>query len=403
MVRQKSRLDVAYGFILSCLVVLTSATAVRVLYIRLSDISFGLLLLLMLTAFFGLRRNRLPGIVTILWVYLVGFSIIQGFFAQFHNEAPDYSNYIAVPVALGSAMLFWATTSRAARIAFLKNYGFILLFLSFVMFGIEQVLGRPDWVEIIDDTDRFSALSLNPNQLSLFMLPVPFFSLALWKLKEKELFMAFFEISAIALLNLLVFGKALFMAWFVGAVLIIFLGIAHREKWRLKNRHVVFIAVSLPVMLLIVVPIALHFYVGDAPGSIEGQGEVRLALWINGLTAWVDAPLFGNGPGHYSGLDAPYEGMESHNIFVDWLSAYGLAGLLVLLTFFYWAFWATFRKAVWVAFALLIVLAAQSVFHFYARQPIFWILWLSAPIIVIEFRTASSRVASSTIAPMIER
>jgi O-antigen ligase len=389
-VRPKSRLDAAYGFILSLLVVLTSATAVRVFDIRLSDISFGLLLLLMLTAFFGLRRNRVPVIITILLVYLVGFSLIQGAFAQFSNEVLDYSNYIAVPAALGSAVLFWATTSRTARITFLKNYGFILLFLSLGIFGVEQVLGRPSWVEIIDETDRFSALSLNPNQLALFMLPVPFVSLVLWKLKERKLFLVVIEISSIVLLNVLVFGKSLFMAWIVGAAVIIFFGIAPSEKWRLKKRHVLLVTISLPIMLLIVMPVALRFYVGDAPGSIEGQGEGRLVLWVHGLAAWVDAPLFGHGPGHYSGLDAPYEGMESHNLIVDWLSAYGLVGLLVLITFFYWVFRVAFRKTVWVAFALLIVLAAQSFFHFYARQPIFWIWWLLCVYIVVEFRVRNS-------------
>lgn len=384
--RENLRLDSAYGFILSCLVVLTSATAVRVFDIRLSDISFGLLLFLMLSAFFGLRRNRVPKIVNVLLVYLIGFSITQGALAQFHNEVLDYSNYVAVPAALGSAVLFWATTSRVARIVFLKNFGFILLFLSFGMFGIEQVLGRPDWVEIIDDTDRFSALSLNPNQLAMFLLPVPFFSLALWKLGERKLVIVILEIFSIVLVNVLVFGKSLFMAWIVGAMIIIFLGIPPKQRWCLKKHHVLLIAISLPIFFLIVLPVALRFYVGDAPGSIEGQGDVRLILWIHGLAAWVDAPLFGHGPGHYSGLDAPYEGMESHNLIIDWLSAYGLMGLLVLLAFVYWAFRVAFANSIWIAFALLTVLAAQSLFHFYARQPIFWLWWLFGVYLVVEFR-----------------
>jgi O-antigen ligase len=387
--RPTSSLDVVYGFVLSCLVVLTSATAVRVFDVRLSDISFGLLILLMLVALFSIRTNRVPRVVVFLFGYLVVFSVIRFAFAQFHDGIFDFSNYILVPSALGASVLFLATTTRYARIVFLKNYSVLLLLLTLGLFCAEQVLGRPGWIEIIDDTDRFSALSLNPNQLALFLLPVPFFSIALWKLENKTLSVVCVELLAVFCANVFVFGKSLFMAWVVGAVIVLVLGISPREKLRLKKKHVLLSVFLLPILILIVMPIALRFYLGDAPGSVEGQGEGRLVLWIHGLSAWLDAPLFGHGPGHYSGLDAPYEGMESHNLIVDWLSAYGLIGFLALLAFFYQAFKIVFNKSVWVCFALFSVLVLQSFFHFYARQPIFWLWWVLGVCVAIEIRAKS--------------
>lgn len=382
----KSNLSAVYGYLLAWLTVVSSATAVNVIGTRLSDISFGLMCLLMVIVAIFFRRQNIPREASWLFFYLFIDSLVYAIVRQYQAGGADYQNAVFIPVALLSTLFFWTTTSKIAKISFLRSYGPMLLAVSLGVYCFEYVSGRAAWIEILDETDRYSALSQNPNQLALFLLPAPFFSLALWRLGEKKLVPMIAEIGGYFLLNTLIFGKALFAAWLLGFSIMIFLGIATKEKWTFKAKHAVILFCLGIFSLLVVIPIAAKVYEGDAPGSIEGQGIGRVILWMNGLSAWLDAPILGHGPGHYSGIFAPYDGTEAHNLIVDWLSAYGLIGVLFLIAFFVWALKTAYVRGVWISIALYAVLITQSVFHFYARQPVYWLWWFLGVFLAVELR-----------------
>jgi len=280
-------------------------------------------------------------------------------------------------------MLFCFTTSSQSRAYFLKYYIIILIAISLGAYSTEIFFGRPNWVEITDVTDRFSAWSLNPNQLGLYLLPAPFFALILFYLKESSLKSSIIKIALLVIINIISIGKALFISWIVGGVCYLCLIGIPKKKLHISRVHGLLLFCILLSLPLSIESIS-HLYAGNAPGSVEGQGDTRLVLWNSGLAAWLDSPLIGHGPGHYSGLTGPYQGEEAHNILVDWLAAYGLLGTIFLLSFFIKSYNAAIKESSWLVLSLFVAISTQSIFHFYGRQPMFWMTWIIGLLLISD-------------------
>ncbi|TDL76477.1 O-antigen ligase family protein [Peribacillus frigoritolerans] len=107
--------------------------------------------------------------------------------------------------------------------------------------------------------------------------------------------------------------------------------------------------------------------------SEEGdQGEHRFILWENGIKAIESSPLFGLGPGAYSGEDAPFQGMEAHNTFIDMGMNVGLVGICLFLGFLCWIGYLLIIKKEFILFTGLVTVIFYTLFHFTLRHPMFW-------------------------------
>lgn len=220
---------------------------------------------------------------------------------------------------------------------------------------------------------RFQGFANNPNQLALLMVSLPFLG---WYFLENSVN------KLVKLLSVLAMGVAIFIGLQTGSdalklSLLFGMGVlaiasAHSTlyrrtgwQWRVAALGVVLGAYMLPYT--IEPPVGLT-------QNIALDKGVRFALWTHAIQAWTEAPIFGFGPGAWSGIMAPFEGMEAHNSFLDIGMSAGIVGLLVYLGILYWLSLRFLNDRCYVLLTALGVMVLYSFFHYVLRHPFFWVV-----------------------------
>jgi len=368
------------------LLILSSATAVTIFGMRLSDVAIIFFTVSLVIS----KPTKKASIVALsLLLIILSFTIfVSTFFAAIvdYNKLQDgISNAVAVPLGIGLSLLCVWLLNPNQVITIMSTYSKFIVLISLFLLIWYIYFGQPSFIVYAENFDRFSGLSQNPNQLALYLLPVPFFSVIAYVFGKKNRWSLMAEITLIVIINALVLGKALFIGWGLSLIFIFIIGnvwFGNIQVFKVKFLLRIFFSVT---ALIASVPVFFLLYSGAIAGSQEDQGSIRIQLWENGIKAWTDSFFLGHGPGHYSGLDYPYEGMESHNLLIDWLSSYGLFGSSVLIALFVWLFIYFYKQRAWIIIALLITIMIQSTFHFYGRQPLFWLLLVFAYLTVAEY------------------
>lgn len=379
-----------YYFLVSALLVLTSATGLLFTSLRVSDLAF---LVLILWGFVNIFKNKFSetdkkNLYLLLPILLTVFLSIIYNLSKIINSSEGY-DYLLIPGAIVAALVINSIFNNEDFDRIFLYYSHTLIVLLFLVYA-NTLFG---WIDLnldltVDSEDRFSGLSKNPNQLALYLVPIPFFALYFFNLNKINFYTLVYLILSVFFINYLVVGKALFVSWGLG-FLTIFLFSGLSLIRRAINFNFSFLRAAL-ILLLLFFSTALFetLYSGESKGGQEGQGDTRLTLWQNGIVAGLSEPIFGNGPGHYSGIYGPFESMEAHNFFIDWFSAYGTLGMF----FFFFTFFLVALKLVHyrnlIALSLLLTVCCQIMFHFYGRQPFFWILIL----IIFSFKNRSRLV-----------
>lgn len=359
----------------AALIFLSSATAVSVFGFRLGDLSiimFGLSLVVY-------RPREVGGLLSLsAFLLVVVFTIVlsTGYSGLVDAQKLEdgMANAVAVPLAvLVSLACVWLMDSeRVLHIA--AKYTRVALAVCLLVFFWQLFLGTPEWFAYEEGIDRFSALSRNPNQLALYLLPVPFFSLFAYLRGLKGRWAVGGEVALVVAINFFMLGKALFIGWGVSVAFLFILGGVWFGGVRLNGLWFYGRVLLTAVSFGLVMPIMFALYRGDTAGSQADQGDIRLRLWEHAFDAWTDSVIVGHGPGHYSGLEASFQNTEAHNFLIDWLSAYGLLGGMALVAYLAWLVACSFRQRAWIVLALYLTLFVQATFHFYGRQPLFWML-----------------------------
>ena len=265
-------------------------------------------------------------------------------------------------------------TEAHQRSWFLRQFlraGIVLAVVNLLFYGFfELYLGETTrWI------GRFNGVSANPNQLAFYGCLMPFcllqrpFVLPHWE--------TVLGVGASLGVGWLTGSDALLLSWLFGFVFLIGQSI-HRHSWRVDpslNTHTKAV-VGLIVALIVVGILALSRGYATDIYAIGGQGDLRFHRWQNGLVALHSSPLFGLGPGAFSGDEKPFRGQEAHNLYIDWMASGGvLAGLV--LVWFQGRVWLNLARtqdiALWSGFVSLLVF---SCFHYVARHPIFWLYHL---------------------------
>ena len=236
---------------------------------------------------------------------------------------------------------------------------------------------------------RYSGLSENPNQLALFCLVAIGVALLDYQIRRRPESIAL-SLSALVLgwatrsdaFNLaVVFGGGGFF------LLMLLFGLGKRMFFY-KILLIVLGAGALSVKMY--VEGGVLEYVDKL--VFEGdQGSIRYRLWENGWEPVMMSPLVGFGPGAWSGLTAPFQGAEAHNVFIDWANSSGLLGIFSFLVCIYWLARRYFLSR---NFALLGFVAAVlffGVFHFVFRQPTFWMCLVLMALYLTHRRDIFSR------------
>ena len=247
-----------------------------------------------------------------------------------------------------------------------------------LLYVVSRVTPSIFGIELLYDTARFQAWSINPNQVALVIVPIPFLcalaanGLTTWRYRSIMLGLAACTVTV----GVATKSDAILAAWCVGfgiwAAVHVFHRIGPAGKSRGASVSAVVLAcavIGLSMGPLLETAHALAAKTFDAEGS---QGAVRLSLWENGLRAAEESILFGYGPGPHSGILGPHQGMEAHNTWLDLLAGAGLLGFAAYFAFQVWVLRQVLRSSSPVLVAALGALLVFSTFHFVLRQPAFW-------------------------------
>lgn len=245
---------------------------------------------------------------------------------------------------------------------------------------------------------RFQGLANNPNQLAMLMVSLPFMG---WFFIENSV------TKLVKLVGVLSMGVAVFVGLQTGSdalkvsllfgIGVLVLVVAHstwyrKEGWKWR-------VAALGVVLCAYVLSGLPYAIGNSDGLTQGIAAnadgltrniaanadglaqniaadkgVRFALWAHALQVWMAAPVFGLGPGAWSGIMAPFEGMEAHNSFLDLVMSAGIVGLIAYLGMLYWLSLHFLTNRCHALLAILVVMILYSIFHYVLRHPFFWVI-----------------------------
>jgi O-antigen ligase len=301
--------------------------------------------------------------------------------------------------------LAWGSIILQKSVLWMAILSAACLFLLYVLslLGVRSIGS----LELYYGFTRFVGWANNPNQTALVICMVPFLLLHFWR---KE------QISALNLIVVLIFAiavglatksNALLVGWVLGALLVVVSFVTGTYARNSANGGTIRSGrKSVRALLLgifVGIPVSMSafgwwlnanwegLYRGTVAGGAAGQGEGRVRLWLNALEAWQHSPLVGLGPGHFSGSNQPFMGAEAHNLYIDWLASYGVLGLGFLVYMFFRIGWRLFVNRDFALFAGFTSLLIVSLFHFFARHPVFWFMLFFLLLSSIEFQNRTQR------------
>lgn len=354
--------------------------------------------------------------VIMFWL-LAGTAMLIGALStdRLNNLAKHHAmayGYVAI-VTSGICLLLRQLSDTALRkaIYWITILAAIALWFGFVVY-LSGNAELADNLRIADYGDlRYSGWSSNPNQLALFLVPLPVWAAAIWRhlFRPTHLQMTGFGLLlfALMLMGLLVRSDGLFLVWVFEFVILIML----RLRWEKKASRMSLFGYALLMLLcaFLVKTFAhgemrksLHCAVetiahGDDSWSSKCYDEqvfkglevfrigysnqaqktdVRKELWVNGLQVWQTSPWFGHGPGEHSWFgtssnELNYGLMESHNITIDLLTQGGILAGCAWLALASYLLTGAWRIRDSYTFSVVLMMVAFTVFH-NTRQPYFW-------------------------------
>jgi O-antigen ligase len=289
--------------------------------------------------------------------YLFGFLTITSFLCFYSESSEQAGNKILTYLASFSGVLFLL---------------YIYLFIS----GNTGFAGCDLYFEL-----RFTGFGLNPNQLAFSCIPIPFLALNIYRKTRQKRWMKVWMIVVLIsslIVGLITFSDALIVSWIFGTAIFYYNAFLRGIQKMPPKRILSSITITLLLLcigFLFLQQIELYTEDTYGDGVTNNQGSDRILYWRNALTVFTYSPLFGLGPGSYSGV-VPFGKEEAHNSFFDWLVSTGIIGIILFLyvLFYKWThIWrANNREHISIFVALLIF----SLFHLTLRHFLFWVLIL---------------------------
>ncbi len=326
------------------------------------EIGLGLFVLYAVFMYFGkLDQDRLhdrhkPILFLFCYLILVLFplTILHSVFGTVGSSISDclaYALGVAVALSVVVTDVNRGTVTRAIII-------FTLLFVSYqYLFG-----GEDSWYYSV----RFTGGANNPNQLALYIVCcILLLTIVDFRPRTKMALLA-----AIVFFGFCSLSDAFLASLMSVAGMVLLLKIV-------PKKYLVYIVV--PFIFIFI--ITMFMIVEGLNEKVLGvwvaadEGDTRTVLYANGLNAWLSSffsVFIGNGAGAFSGNGGPFESSESHNLIIDILSIGGLLGFYAFYYLFAHNMWVAYRIRENYVFSGLIGLFVFSLFHFTARQPLYW-------------------------------
>lgn len=370
--------------------VMSSATQLRFsenIPIGFGEIMLSIWMLFELSSFFLRKKSQITssGMIVLL-ILLILLCFLIGTVESIHNNLFFINDFFRnfFPI-LFSFIISFVLINIKDKVSYF--YNFIFYFPIFFIFPLFLLLlysfFQPRLFSYTIFEYRFLGLSTNPNQLALYLCVIPFMLLlriSIFHSRFQKIMSILFMLACFAI-SYFCKSDALTLSWVVSIPFCVFY-LIQGYKINIKTLKSVFLKIVLPSILAVTVLFVLFFQLQNletefiSRSEAEGnQGGVRVALWQNGIRVMLDSPLFGLGPGAFSGIEKPYDSMEAHNTFIDLGINAGFIGLFFYLCLIFLVARLLFKKSK-ILFVWVISLILFSVFHFVLRQPIFWVYLL---------------------------
>lgn len=226
---------------------------------------------------------------------------------------------------------------------------------------------------------RFTGWAENPNQMALAMAAMPFLGWWLLRNTSGRLGKAACSIGIAVCVGagLATLSDGLRAAWLASLVVISGL-LFYRATMRGRSRWFYASHVMVPALIVVIAVflsddlVEYLYRVAEHTYAEGDQGEKRFTLWVHGIEAIAASPLFGFGPGAFSGYYGPFEGWEAHNSFIDWGMSTGLMGILMYVGLLAWIAWRALQSRETSLAGIWVSVIVVSIFGYVLRQPDFW-------------------------------
>jgi O-antigen ligase len=104
----------------------------------------------------------------------------------------------------------------------------------------------------------------------------------------------------------------------------------------------------------------------------DNQLNTRIGVWKHGIGAFWHSPIFGNGPGAYSGNWHPFGKCEPHNTFIYILMDHGIVGFGMIMSIFIRLGKKILTSRSPHLLAMFCGMLVFCFFHSFQRMPLFW-------------------------------
>ena len=230
---------------------------------------------------------------------------------------------------------------------------------------------------------RFRGWSENPNQLAMFMVPMPFLG---WYLLQRaqglpRRLLDFLAISVCMAVGLATDSDALKVAWAGAAGLVgIWLWCRLLVRGRGNFLQMAIGCFVVPVLVLTFMGglgdrlVAQFVEISEQVYEKGDRGQIGMMVLMNGLEAIRHSPFVGWGPGAYSGIYRSFDGFEAHNTLVDWGMSTGVLGMLLFLGLLFWCTVRVIRSGSPWLLGALVAIVSDTLFGYSLRHPMFWLM-----------------------------
>lgn len=220
---------------------------------------------------------------------------------------------------------------------------------------------------------RFTGGALNPNQLAIFLVPIPcvtlYFIGSEKYFKNRVPWLVMFILSIY--LGYLTDSDAIYATWVITLALLTFKYIYST----IPSYIYVIVSMTILSVILIMFIINNHYFNSLIDVSINRFNNLdedgsRFTLWILGIRTGLESKMLGFGPGphviNYSAIGRA----EVHNTYLDVFTQIGILGLILFILLLLKTYKNSKRSVLLsLSFISLLVFITG---HFTLRQPVFW-------------------------------
>jgi hypothetical protein len=235
----------------------------------------------------------------------------------------------------------------------------IFLFTLFFSLFVEDIIYKN---KLFIDT-VFLGFANNPNQICFYLLSLLFFL----SFCNKYVFFYFFLV--LFFLSLYFKSSAFLLASI--SIALSFL-ILHLINFFYKKKTAMIFFLFL-MCLIIFMFLNYNQILTFAIKYFDGT-ETRILLLKNGLLSILHSPFFGNGVGSFSGYQAPFEGYEIHNNFLDFASQFGIPFSLLVYGVMLMSLYLMIVNNNFLSAASLLGLLIFLNFHYFGRHFVFYVI-----------------------------